>query len=79
MLFLETQHWPSSVDSLGVGASFLEMLILVKRGRTEGLALILLLQNIRKIRHISVAVVPCGPGIEFRRRCAFLGNRLRTF
>ena len=78
--FLETLHWPCTVDYLGLGgASSLEMLILYETLAGERLSIKLADPRNRMTRRpISVSGVPFGLVIDTWRSCRFLGSMFRA-
>ena len=65
--------------TLGLGVSFVELLILYERWAGERLVLEMSVPKIRRFNlPISVSTVPAGPSIDIWRSCRFWGAMLRA-
>ena len=72
--FLGSLHWPTGGSGLGVGVSYVELLILCELCAGERLVLEKAHPRyLRPGRPISVSAVPFGPGIDIWRSCRFIG------
>ena len=78
--FLNSLHWPVGDLDLGVGCiSYVEMLILYELWAGERLSTEKAHPRyLRPGRPISVSAVTCGPGIDIRRSCRFIGAMMKS-
>ena len=78
--FLGTLHWLAGGFNLGVGISYVELLLLYELWSGERLSLEKAQPRyLRPGRQFSVSAISFGPGINIWRSCRFIGAMMRSF